>query len=525
MMRSLFSGVSGLRVHQSRMDVIGNNIANVNTVGFKASRMTFADAMSQRMAGASADNPDTGRAGRNPQQIGLGVNIGGIDNLMTQGAAQRTDRPLDLTIQGEGFFIVSDATGVYFTRAGNVDWNGRSFSIGGMRLMGWPSVWDDRAGEFVIQQGSVQPLETPPEVHSMDPRATSMMEVIGNLNPNEARFCEERGDGTMVVRRPVEFYDTIGNRYTANVIFRWFPPATHSNFLPLPAGLGLPHSAIAAAASTNVQSNWTFEFELQDGAPAGTTATIFPNGDTRNPVHIPLAFDSDPDPATQPTTAMGIINFDPFGRVAHVSAMAAANNPAIPSITTVLSADRRSSLYMFLNTTAASVLLPPAFPGAPDPGLDGDDLSSIDGNFSRISLNLSAITQHEGMRNTARFDFLNGNAAGALMDIMVGPDGLITGRYSNGVTRPLGQIPLAQFRNPAGLERAGNNLWLPTTNSGWFDGVGSHGDMMPGTLEMSNVDLSSEFTEMIITQRGFQANSRVISTSDEFLVELVNLRR
>ena len=494
MMRSLFSGVSGLRVHQNRMDVIGNNIANVNTVGFKASRMTFADAMLQRISGASGDNPATGRAGRNPMQIGLGVNIGGIDNLMTQGAAQRTDRPLDLTIQGNGFFIVSDATGTYFTRAGNVDWNGRFFSIGGMRLMGWNSV-ETSPGNWEIQQGQVVPLETPPRIMHMDPQPTSLVEAIGNLSTADTRACPDV-PGTFIVRRPVQFYDTVGNRYTAQVDFRWHPPENHPIFEGDPPD-GFVHS-------TNNRSVWTFEFYGPEGRALVTTYG------TNIPVEVDLTLGDEDD-------NIGHLLFDAHGRLITVG----GGMPAAAPATGVIPADQRTDrIAINIATDEDGVLLPPAFPGDPD----GNE-AAIAGNEALIMFDFSALFQHEGMLTDMRLSFADGNPPGTLQDIMVGPDGIITGRYSNGHVRSLAQIPLAFFRNPAGLERMGNNLWATTPNSGWFDGVGNVGDMMPGTLEMSNVDLSSEFTEMITTQRGFQANSRIITTSDEMLMELVNLRR
>ena len=501
MMRSLFSGVSGLRVHQNRMDVIGNNIANVNTVGFKASRMTFADAISQRISGASADNPETGRAGRNPMQIGLGVNMGGIDNIMTQGAAQRTDRPLDLTIQGDGFFIVSDQGGTFFTRAGNVDWNGHRFSIGGMQLMGWNAIPDPRnPGQYIIQQGSVQPLETPATMHFMNPRPTTWVEATGNLRPSDAIHDEDM-PGTYIIRRPVEFFDTVGNRYVKNVTFRWHPPLNH----PSVADLDPP----PAIASNNTQSVWTFTFGEPDDPPG--LVTVFPGGRTNEGVQLQINIGGG-----EPAQDTGFLLFTPLnGTLAHMGA-----GTAIPgNLNDVAIVNRVRQMTIGMSTTADGVLLPPSFPGNPVPP------SAIAGNVATIDWDFRAFRSQPGERTNARLSFMDGNPPGTLRDISIGPDGIITGRYSNGETRTLGQIPLAMFRNPAGMERVGNNLWLPTANSGWFDGVGDHGDLMPGTLEMSNVDLSSEFTEMIITQRGFQANSRIITTSDEMLIELVNLRR
>lgn len=506
MMRSMFSGVSGLRTHQTRMDVIGHNIANVNTVGFKAQRMTFADAISQRIAGATGDNPDVGRAGRNPTQIGLGVNIGGIDSIMRQGAAQRTDRPTDLTIQGEGFFIVNDNSGTFFTRAGNIDWNGHVFSIGGMQLMGWNAVEDrNRPGSFVIEQGAVQPLVTPPETRFMDPSATTMVDIIGNININD------KIDGEII--RPVQFYDSLGNMWTADMRLSWHPPLGH----PEAEGPDGVHS-------TNAISWWSFDFLPAtdvDGTPGMSNVTIFPDGDRNRGVTVQMNMGFTQDnvmtgevgaPGTR-----GRIGFSPLnGRITHF-------HVETPTPAAGAAQLYRREMGLFFHVPA---LPPPSVVG--DVGVIGENLGVdvIAGfNSGVIRLNMDALRQHMGEHTSVQSFRADGNTSGSLVDISIGGDGIIMARYTNGEMRPLGQIPLAHFLNPEGLERMGNNLWATTANSGLFDGVGRIGDLAAGTLEMSNVELSNEFTEMITTQRGFQANSRVITTSDEMLQELVNLKR
>ena len=474
MMRSLFSGVSGLRTHQTRMDVIGNNIANVNTIGFKSSRMTFADAMSQRVSGASADNPETGRAGRNPMQIGLGVNVGGIDNIMTQGAAQRTDRALDAAIQGDGFFVVGDESGTFFTRAGNIDWNGNRFSINGMQLMGWNSVPDPlRPGSFTIEQGTVQPLVTGPETMFMNPRPTTLINAMGNLNVNDLV------NGSII--RQIEFFDSLGNRYTADVAFTYHPSDEYSDW-----------------ASDNANSNWSVAFLPEFGANGELTSEvrIFPGGRREDGISVNLNM-SFPGDTGEPDGGRVRFSFDPNGNLLPFNAQ---------GNTTIL-----------LNFEVGP-LTPPSVIGGNGQVLEGF-------NTGAISFNMAGMRQHMGERTSVRALFADGNPSGTLQDVSIGQDGIIMGRYSNGEMRPLGQIPLAHFTNPEGMERIGNNLWVPSANSGPFDGVGTTGDLMPGALEMSNVEMSGEFTEMITTQRGFQASSRVITTSDEMLQELVNLKR
>ncbi|MCL2015650.1 MAG: flagellar hook protein FlgE [Defluviitaleaceae bacterium] len=485
MMRSLFSGVSGLRVHQSRMDVIGNNIANVNTIGFKSSRMTFSDAMSQRIAAASGDNPETGRAGVNPMQIGLGANIGGIDNIMTQGAAQRTDRALDAAIQGNGFFVVSDVDGTYFTRAGNIDWNGNRFSIGGMQLMGWNAVPDPtRPGSYIVQQGTVEPLVTPASAHFMDPSATTLINAIGNLNINDLV------DGHII--RPVEFFDSIGNRFTADVRFTFHPPDEEGSL------------------TDNTTSTWTFNFlPMGDGDEPSDVTMIFPEGDRDRGMLVGLQIGVPEDilPGVAPGNS-AMIDFSPANGRIH--GIRVGDAPPTEDIA-------RLEFALFFTVPA---LEPPSVIG--EEGVV-DEPPAFNSGFIRF--NVDGLRQQMGQNTSFQALFADGNRPGTLEDISIGGDGIIMGRYSNGEMRPLGQIPLAQFLNPAGLERVGNNLWIPSANSGTFDGVGATGELMAGTLEMSNVELSGEFTDMITTQRGFQANSRVITTGDELLQELVNLKR
>jgi flagellar hook protein FlgE len=487
MMRALFTGVSGMQVHQRRMDVVANNIANVNTVGFKASRMTFADALSQMMRAASGDNEETGRAGRNPMQVGLGVNIGSIDNLMMQGAAQRTDRGLDLTIQGEGFFIVSDERETLFTRAGNVDWNGHWLSINGMRLMGWGAIEDpDRPGTYRIQQGVVQPLTTGPEVLKINASPTSAIEFVSNLNIDDL-------DEDNSIIRTMRFYDSVGNFYTMDIRFTWHPPG------------------VEGSPTTNASSAWTFDF-VRGNAPDNEEipaefahVTIYPNDNREagrlvgiqinGPLNTPAELDLNTSKFIQFDTNGNIIR--PTNELGNPIDLEFALNFIVPAL------DPPSVVG-----GNPSIVIPPA-------GFEAGMLTLSFGNA----------TQQMSMGTTIAAWYLDGHAPGFLMDISIGSDGIITGRYSNDEIRILGQIPLAVFRNPEGLERVGNNFWRPTVNSGLFDGVGRIGDMIPGSLEMSNVDIGYEFVEMITTQRGFQSNTRVITTSDEILQEVINLKR
>ncbi len=441
MMRSMFSGVSGLRVHQTKMDVIGNNIANVNTVGFKSGRVTFNEVFSQTLQGASAANEGTGRGGRNPMQIGLGVNVASIDNLMTPGAAQRTDNPFDMMIEDDGFFVVQDANGVKFTRDGSfrVDEQGNLINSQGMRVCGW---YPDANGTG-IQKGPIRPLSIyNGDTVSASPKASSEIRWEGNLSTS---------DKEVIIM--MNFFDSLGNEYS--VPFK--------------------------AENTENENKWKLTLDTD-----GTNMKIGFNGKSYT--------------TTTATLEETEITFDPLtGKL-----LGASPQEIKFEITNDLSLTDEEGKTLLMKKEQFS-----------DEGIR-IDLSSVTQYNQK-----STVQSYRGDKNGVGA----GQAPGSLNGVNIGPDGIITGRYTNGDTKVLGQISVAKFRNPAGLQKVGNNLFDSTPNSGDFDMIGEDPVLNSGVLEMSNVDLSREFTEMITTQRGFQANSRVITSSDEMLQELVNLKR
>lgn len=428
MMRSMYSGVSGLRIHQTKMDVIGNNIANVNTVGFKASRVTFSEVFSQTVQGASGASENSG--GTNPMQIGLGASISSIDIDMTEGAAQRTDNPLDLKIEGEGFFVVSDITGNKFTRAGafRIDEAGNLVNPDGLNLMGWYP--DPTTG--AIEKTKVVPLQVLNAQNMyVEPSLSESITLSGNINKNDPQLST----GSPFT---FNFYDSLGYKYTAEFSITSTADPSEYTF------------ALAADSITDSSGN-----------PIDNDA-----------VSVTVEF----DPATGKVVPASITGFEITGIGTDFSEFA-------------------------------------------DPlEIDASGLTMFEGN--------TTVTGIAGDENGIGA----GNEAGAISGFEVGADGKILGRYTNGETKLLGQIVIATFQNPAGLQKIGANLFTTTSNSGDFDGIGQDvsstgGSFNAGVLEMSNVDLSREFTEMITTQRGFQANSRIITSSDEMLQELVNLKR
>lgn len=448
MMRSMYSGVSGLRVHQTRMDVIGNNIANVNTAGFKSERVTFSDMYYQTIQGATGPNAETESGGRNPMQIGLGANLASIDKIMTEGAAQRTDRSLDIKIEGEGFFVVGDSSGTYFTRAGvfGLDYAGNMVTPEGKLLKGWPV---DQNGE--IMQGQVSNLKVySPENAYSEPQKTTHSQIYGNVDKTDSRIM----DGSYTFTSTV--FDELGYRYTIDYSIE-----------PVMSG-GNPVDGAYKIVLNNVKDeNGNVKIDISGG---GATGVGFgPDTSTTNPT-TDITFDT----TTGKLATGGDIYINGMNK--HLSGM-----------------------------------------------------------VDSLKLDLNQLTMYAGKANieSKRGDTEGlgaGREAGTLSGFSVAQDGKITGKYTNGDTRTLGQIVIANFSNPGGLQKVGSNLFAATPNSGDFDGIGDDptaigSELTSGVLEMSNVDLSKEFTDMIVTQRGYQANSKIISVSDELLQELVNLVR
>lgn len=483
-MRSMFSGVSGLRAHQLKMDVIGNNIANVNTVGFKSQRATFQEVFSQTIKGAGS--PQVGRGGTNPQQIGLGISLSSIDTFHIRGAVQRTDNTTDLAINGNGFFILSNSSDFLnrtFTRAGNftLDEAGNLVASNGYRVLGYMEDEERNPAPdgSTVLKGVLEGL-TISQSKSFPAMSTDMATLEGNLDNGLARIPATKPDpdnpGGTIPTTPSEFIsynsDDKTLEFTGGAKFK----ETTSVFYD---SLGGQHKVkfmfvrgVADGGALGGDNEWAVIVQnLED-------MTYFDKDG--NPVDIT-------DPANPPLEDMLIpIKFDADGNM--------ITNGADGTI---------SKLNLAM------------------PGKNGSD------DFT-VEVNLEGLKQFAN-ESTASVTWKNGYPQGFLDTYSIGPTGEISAVFTNGQSRVIGQIALAAFKNPAGLEKTSENMYQNTTNSGeaiyGLPGNGGLGKLNPGTLEMSNVDISSEFTEMISTQRGFQANSRIITTSDEMLQELVNMKR
>lgn len=519
MMRSLYSAVSGLKTHQTRMDVIGNNISNVNTEAFKASQVRFNEIMYQTTASASGGNGATGIGGINAKQIGLGAATASTTcNITGPGAAETTGNPFDLRLtdsQTTNFYIVSDGTKNMFTRAGSfyVDGNGYlCMSSTGYTLQGWQV--DPTTGE--IRKDTVSPLQVmAPDNQTAAPEATTKAIMSGVLDSKDSNLKNDSG-----YVMTLGFYDSLGYSYTAKFQVK---PLKNADATTTPPTV------------TDVDGKYTIE--LDDILDSKSNSILYQqekNGDyvLTNGKRTPLAgltdamikniFPQGTTDANGVTTGAYTLEYDPnLGTFTQVSGtIAGGQGGQLAAGATTIPLNLPYGLY---NGTAA-------------PNADGSDISSKS-NFRPIVMDFSKTTNFynggvssmKALKGDATGDGM-GKKLGALTSLSVDQQGRIHGSYDNGNTQLLGQIAVAQFANASGLEKVGNNCYQTTLNSGEFDGIGVEvsadgSKINSGELEMSNVDLSGQFTDMIVTQRGFQANSRVITTSDTFLEELINLKR
>lgn len=462
MMRSLFSGVAGLKTHQTRMDVIGNNIANVNTTAYKSQSMTFSDLMYQTTQAASGANAVTGVGGINARQIGLGSKTGAIKTaISTPGSTQSTNDPFDIMITGSSFFVVSNGSENFFTRDGSfyVDGAGNlAMTSTGYNVMGWQV---DPTNENNIKKDNVSALRVmTTENMTYPPEATTKATVSGVIDKNDTDIGSASGK-----IMNLEFYDNQGYKYTARM----------------------------SVHEVNGDKG-QFYVQLDDILDSDGKSIVGQNGVVAGDITLS---------STAVTGAAGLgsasLNYvDGKGTFENVNGTAGT------------AGDKTITLQF--NATK----LP--------------NFSNIEIDFSStFNYNKNGVSTIEAVSGDAT-GLGSGRKIGEMSGITVQKDGMIYASYDNGQRRLLGQIAVANFANPSGLAKEGDNLYSATMNSGDFDGIGDDitedgGYMNSGVLEMSNVDLASEFTEMITTQRGFQANSRIITVSDTLLEELTNLKR
>ncbi|MCL1813331.1 MAG: flagellar hook protein FlgE [Treponema sp.] len=462
MMRSLFAGVSGLQNHQTRMDVVGNNIANVNTTGFKKGRVNFQDMLYQQLAGAARPTEDLG--GINPKEVGLGMTIASIDTIHLQGALQSTGVQTDLAMVGTGFFVMKSGDQTFFTRAGNfgLDNQGTLVNPGnGMRVQGWMA-----ADQMLDVSGDVEDIIIP--VGSKDPaRATTFVNFACNLDKRIPELPENPTPGQVRAstwNTSIKVYDSFGDMHTLQVAFTRVP---------------------------GVNNSWN--------------AMVVVDPESDPPTNAAIGLGADAPAVGGPN--MFTINFDNDGLLLSVQDGAGNESGGAGQVIMNVAFD-------VLSTT-------PGDDGAPVRQAFTLDLGTV-GGYERN------ITQY-ARESSSKMVEQDGYPMGYLDNFNIDQNGIITGVFSNGSNRVLGQVALASFTNQGGLEKAGENMFMQSTNSGLANigpaRVAGKGKIIAGTLEMSNVDLADQFVDMIVTQRGFQANSRTIQTADQMLQELLSLKR
>lgn len=543
MMRSLYSGVSGLKVHQTKMDVIGNNIANVNTTAFKSQSITFSELMYQTTQAASGANAETGRAGTNARQIGLGVTTGAIStSIETTGATQSTGNPFDLKITGEALFIVSNGQDTFFTRDGSfyVDGQGNlAMTSNGYTVQGW-QVRDGNIAKDTVSALRIMSAEN----MTYPPEATTEAYVSGIIDKNDPSVSSEAGKIVSV-----NFFDSLGYAYTAKLSMK----ATGTEGMYTVELADVLDSNGDAIDTTNIQLGAVKTVEdaqnltLANGYTInGTTLTYL--DDAGNSQNINLAGELTAEQQEIVANAYGYTTYEEFaklyianpdGTTTTLGALIEANNLASaisPDDGSIAVAGKQiTGGVVQYNTSTGQIQSVNGLTNNLELVLSfGDEAGSA---FEDINIDFSPSSNYNN-NGTSTISAVSGDTdglgagrkLGEMSGVSIQNDGMIYASYDNGQTKLLGQIAVATFANASGLQKEGDNLYSATMNSGEFDGIGldvtaDGGYMTTGVLEMSNVDLSSEFTEMITTQRGFQANSRIITVSDTLLEELVNLKR
>jgi flagellar hook protein FlgE len=445
------------------MDVVGNNLANINTTGFKKGRVNFQDLLYQQLNGASRPTEEIG--GINPKEVGLGMSIATIDTIHTQGSLQTTGIQTDLAIQGNGFFILQQGDKTYYTRAGafGVDQEGMLVNpSNGMRVQGWMAQTIE--GEQILNVSrDVENINIP--VGGKDPaRATTRVNFACNLDSRTPILGEDAGAAEIqraTWSTEIKIFDSLGEEHILQVAF------------------------------TRADNNqWNAAVTVDPGLDAEGNAT--------NPYNTVAGLGEEPGADNQFT-----VNFSPLGNLLGADDGDGNVSPEAGAVMMGVSFDVQDE---------NGALMPQAF----------------NLNLGTIGGLTNTITQYASSSSTKPTE-QDGYAMGYLDNFKIDQSGTITGVFSNGTNRILGQLAMASFTNQGGLEKSGESTYMVSNNSGRADvgpsGIAGKGKIVAGALEMANVDMAEQFTDMIVTQRGFQANSRTIQTADQLLQELLTLKR
>lgn len=509
-MRSMYAGVAGLKTHQTKFDVLGNNVANVNTFGFKSSTVVFSDLLYQTTQNATAPNPTTGTAGTNAIQIGLGSNVQSVTTAMSRpGGAQSTGNSLDVMINGGSFFIVNNGSGNLFTKNGafTVDANGTLCTTSGYKVMGWQVDTEDKSkiktdAVSALNVMSADKLTVPPE-------STKEAYLKGNIDKNDSLLT---GTGKNF---QVSFYDNLGQNYTAKFV-------------------------TTQVASEDGNGNNVYKIQLYDVYDSNNKSVFITSNKSDGETTYA---------ASSLSGGFGVIESGGTYEDIDMQQLGEGVNEATGKLTDEARAEFPSMYLVFdsasgkfrgiSNDEGGEILINEATGESINKATlrlgtdDGESPFPLEG----LNIDFSQLTMYDSDGNSTitskRGDLggLNGGKKfGAMTGLSIDQTGKIYGAYDNGDSVLLGQVAVASFPNASGLEAVGGSLFQSTQNSGEFDGVGidvtsDGGSFSTGVLEMSNVDLAQQFTEIITTQRGFQANSKIITTADTLLEELISLKR
>ena len=527
MMRSLYSGVSGLKSHQTRMDVIGNNIANVNTIGYKASRTTFSDMLSQIQSAASS--PTDNRGGINPKQIGLGAAVESIDLIFTDSSPQQTGKNTDLALSGNGLFVLRNGDQNFYTRNGAFEFDESGYYVlpgSGLRVQGW-----NASSEGVLNTNALATDVIVPVGKTMEATATTEINYNGNLD-KESRVI-------------AKITPTAGNSAGAslnNVATREGSTYTSVNV----DGTNAVSAVITFKDGTTMTVNNGY-YEVGHSMPVTTLATVYDSLGGKHEVTVLL--DKAPNDDVTPTDAAALATrttdpdtgdtvYNNRWRV-YIAPGVGQKGPADDDFENSYTRSEANGnpetdgsgttgtmsavTYLYFNDRGRFV----------SNGVSEDASISFDyfdGNGAasgqQTIFSFSGLTQYAN--NTTSFPTTNGNTAGVLQSVAVDSGGIISGTYTNGLVRTEAQIAVAQFSNASGLTKVGTTIYTESNNSGNAN-IKTMADfglsVVAAALEMSNVDLANEFAEMIVTQRGFQANSKMTTVADEMLESIVNMKR
>ncbi|AWB11104.1 flagellar hook protein FlgE [Thermodesulfobium acidiphilum] len=559
MLRAMSSAVSGLQNNQTAMDVIGNNIANVNTIGFKASTVTFSQMLSQTLSGASA--PQNGLGGINPMQIGLGTQIAAISTPFTSSSTENTGVNTDLAIQGNGFFIVNNGSQNFYTRDGsfNVDANGNLVNSAGLKVQGWQA---DSSG-VVNPSGPVSDLKIPIG-QSMPAKQSNNITMTGNLDASQ--YANTSTSSTpYAVTSSGAIYDSLGVSHSVTTVitptgaqntWKWRTLTTlPSANVPSKTASSAPIGATQTGNITLSFNGYAIQSIVGDNVPYNLTITV-QNGDSPSTIEQKVINAINNDQilknyfvASNSTTTPGSVNLqsklvDPTGTYGTNWLQITENDGSTGAATGL---NGFSYVPTDVGTTPVSNVYATSGYGTLTFNSNGS-LSNVTTTYPTPSsstatllinpstgastpwtptINFFGMTQYGGS-SSLNFASQDGYSSGSLQSYSIDQSGVITGTYSNGLTNAIGQIALANFPNPSGLTSNGSNIYSTSSNSGTAQigaaGSGGIGTIIPSALEMSNVDLSQQFTNLITTERGYEANARVITTSDQMLQELLSLK-